>query len=136
MKNKKITYRKSAWIYIKNFRILAVRTKGYSAFFLPGGGIEKKETFKEALIREIKEELNVDIIPKTIKYIRAFKSPTYEDPKNSDVIMRCFSARFNGSLKASSEIEEFNWFSHKDKNKVSQADQYAFDYLKLNKMIG
>lgn len=30
-------------------------------FVIPGGGVEEGETFEQAAIREIKEELNVDI---------------------------------------------------------------------------
>jgi len=135
MKAKKVIYEKSAWIYMKNRRILTVQSEGYEVFFLPGGGKEKGETIKNALIREIKEELNVDLIPKTIKYITSFKSPTHEDPKHSDVIMHCFKAKFTGSLKISNEIKKMGWFTYKDINRVSQADRYVLDYLKLKRII-
>ena len=39
---------------------------------LPGGGVDKGETVKEGLIREIKEETNLDIDPDKVKlYKRA-----------------------------------------------------------------
>lgn len=135
MKIKRVVYEKSAWIYIKNRRVLVVRSEDCQVFFLPGGGKEKGETLKNALIREIKEELSVDLIPRTVKYIISFKSPTHEDPEHSDVVMHCFSAKFNGSLKISSEIRESNWFAHEDKDKLSQADRYALAYLKLKGII-
>lgn len=135
IKTKRVVYEKSAWIYIRNRRILVVRSEGCRVFFLPGGGKEKEETLKNALIREIKEELSVNLIPKIIKYITSFKSPTHEDPERSDVIMHCFKAKFTGSLKISNEIKEMGWFTYRDINRVSQADQYVLDYLKLKGII-
>lgn len=53
-----------AAIIKKNNKILATR-RGYGEFInkweFPGGKIEPNESQKEALTREIKEELNIDI---------------------------------------------------------------------------
>ena len=38
----------------------------------PGGKIEIGESPEKALIREIKEELSVDLIPNSIKYMETF----------------------------------------------------------------
>lgn len=48
---------KLAWIYIKNRKILSTRSKGKNVWYIPGGKREKGESGKEALIREVKEEL-------------------------------------------------------------------------------
>lgn len=42
-------------------KILLVRNITYRAFHLPGGGLEKGEDAKKAVVREIKEELDIDI---------------------------------------------------------------------------
>ena len=42
-------------------QILLVKNITYKQFHLPGGGIEKEETGEVAVIREIQEELGIDI---------------------------------------------------------------------------
>jgi len=42
-------------------KILLVKNITYKQFHLPGGGIEKDESGKTAIVREIKEELGIDV---------------------------------------------------------------------------
>ncbi|MED1478413.1 NUDIX domain-containing protein, partial [Bacillus pseudomycoides] len=44
-------------IFIKDSKVLLAQAKGYTNTFLPGGHIEFGESSKDALIREIEEEL-------------------------------------------------------------------------------
>jgi ADP-ribose pyrophosphatase YjhB (NUDIX family) len=50
-------------VIIKNKKILLMgRIKnGHKYFVFPGGGVEKNENTKSALIREIKEEFNIEV---------------------------------------------------------------------------
>lgn len=135
MEIKKKLYQKCTFIYIRNNQVLVVRNKGNHIFFLPGGSKENKESRKKALIREIKEELEVNLIPNTIKYITSIRSPTYEDPVNSDVIMHCYFGKYEGFLQASNEVCEFKWINYADKNITSQADKLVLNYLKKHSFI-
>ena len=47
-------------VAVRDGKILLCRAKGGSSTYLPGGHIEFGETGREALVREIKEELGVD----------------------------------------------------------------------------
>ncbi|EIC2299431.1 NUDIX domain-containing protein, partial [Vibrio cholerae] len=58
---------KLAWVLIQDGKLLAVRSKGKALFYLPGGKREAGENDEEALIREIKEELSVDLSPTSLK---------------------------------------------------------------------
>ncbi len=64
----------------KKFLMIRGRRDGKIEFSFPGGLIEKKESVKEALIREVKEEINISInIGKLIcikKYIHPLGSET------------------------------------------------------------
>ena len=52
---------KLAWIEIKDKMILSTKTYGKDKYYIPGGKREKGETDEQALYREIKEELSIDI---------------------------------------------------------------------------
>lgn len=50
------------WIILDDTgRILIVKHRPSNPWTLPGGHVEKDETFQDALIREAREELNMDI---------------------------------------------------------------------------
>jgi hypothetical protein len=49
--------------------------------------------------------------------------------------MTCYSASYNGLLKANSEIEEVIWLTYSDKDKISEVDKLIFDFLKESNML-
>lgn len=121
---------KLALIYIKNGSILSTRSKGKDTYYLPGGKREGAETDHETLIREIKEELTVDLLPETIAFVGQFEAQAHGKAEGMIVQMRCYTAQFSGELQAASEIEEVAWLSYADRARTSPVDQIIFDYLK------
>lgn len=67
-------------IYIKEGKVLLAKYRGKRNYHLPGGGIEKGESARNALIREIKEEINKDVT--IIKFIGVVENQ-WEENKNS-----------------------------------------------------
>lgn len=53
-------------IIFRNGKILLIYSKKYNYYKFPGGGIEKGEDPKEALIREVQEESGYRIIPQSV----------------------------------------------------------------------
>jgi len=47
-------------IFIKDNKVLLAQAKGYTNSFLPGGHIEFGESAKDALMREVEEELGIN----------------------------------------------------------------------------
>lgn len=123
---------KIAWLYYKDGKILTTRSKGKDAYYFPGGKREEGETDKKTLIREIDEELTVAIKPETIEYYGTFEAQAHGKAEGILVRMTCYTAEFDGELKASSEIEEVLWIQYEDIDKVSPVDKLILKDL-LNK---
>src|SRR3989344_9317221 len=130
---------KLAWIRIENRKLLFTRSKGKDKYYIPGSKREqingKIETDEQALIREIKEELSVDLVPKTIKFLEEFSAQAHGKPEGTFVRMRCYTADYSSQLAPAAEIEEVIWLNHKDKEKTAPVDIIIMDWLKKRKMI-
>ena len=68
---------KLAWIHIVDRKVLITRSEGKDTYYIPGGKREEGETDQQALIREIKEELSVDLIPEEIEYVETFTAQAH-----------------------------------------------------------
>lgn len=120
---------KIAYIYIKDNKILSTLSKGKDTYYIPGGKREHNETDVETLLREIKEELNVNIKKETINYYGSFEAQAHGKEEGVIVKMTCYTAEYEGELKASSEIQEIRWLQYSDIDKVSPVDKLIFKDL-------
>ena len=120
---------KVAWIYIENKRILSTLSKGKDTYYIPGGKREGTETDKETLIREIKEELAVNINKESIEYYGTFEAQAHGKSEGIIVRMTCYTAKYTGNLLPSSEIQEMDWLEYKDLDKISPVDKIIFKDL-------
>ena len=120
-----------AAIIQKENKILATK-RGYGEFInmweFPGGKIEPGETKEEALIREIKEELNIEINVDKFAIDIEYQYPNFY------LFMSCFMC----SIKEGSiELLEHNagkWITKEELNTLNwlPADIDAVNYLKEN----
>jgi len=121
---------KIAWIEIKDKELCSTRSKGKTAYYIPGGKRDPGESDHETLIREVKEELCVDILPTTIKYLGTYKAQADGHAAGIIVKMTCYTANYTGKLIAANEIEEVRWLTYDDYDKVSHVDKVIFDHLR------
>ena len=72
-----------------------------------GGKIESGETKEQALIREIKEELNIDLIPSSIEFMTMVRDKAYGI--DDDVELYCFRAKFTDEITPIAEISDVQY---------------------------
>jgi len=120
---------KLAWIHIQDKKILSTRSKGKTKFYIPGGKREAGESDEAALIREIQEELTVELIPSTITFVGNFQAQADSHTEGIQVLMQCYTADYDGMINAAAEIAEVAWMTNEDRDRISPVDQLIFDYL-------
>lgn len=126
---------KLAWLYIQDGRLLSARSKNKTLFYLPGGKREVGESDEQALIREIKEEISVNLIPNSIQYVETFSAPA--DGKSSDTIVKltCYFADFKGELCSDAEIEEIYFIGYENRALCSLGSIKVMEWLKNQQLI-
>lgn len=120
---------KVAYINIQDKKILSSLSKGKDTYYIPGGKREGNETDEETLIREVKEELSVDILKETISYYGIFEAQAHGKKEGIIVKMTCYTADYEGQMKPDSEIQEIRWLTSKDMDKISPVDKLIFKDL-------
>jgi ADP-ribose pyrophosphatase YjhB (NUDIX family) len=126
---------KLALVEIRNKKILVTLSKGKDTWYIPGGKREKDETDEQALMREVKEELDVEIIPSSIQKYSVFEAQAHGKPVGTIIRMTCFTANHNGTLKPSAEIEKLDYLSYDQKFLTSPVDHLIMDDLKKKGLI-
>ena len=111
------------WILRDGAKILSVRSHGRDRFYLPGGKIDPGETAHDAIMREINEELGVDLIPDSIRELGAFAGQGHKQPDGVIVRMTCFVADYRGTLSPAREIAELRWLTPRERNLMAPMGQ-------------
>lgn len=91
----------------------------------PGGKVEKKESYEEALVREIKEEFNADILVEEYLGENLYHYPE----KNIKLIF--YKARLISPKIELLEHENYKWITKNEKNnfEFAEADKKAFELI-------
>ncbi|NEM99334.1 NUDIX domain-containing protein [Pontibacter sp. BT327] len=126
---------KLALLEILDGRILSTRSKGITRYYIPGGKREEGESDFETLSREIREELNVEVIEDSINFVGIFQAQADSHAEGVQVKMTCYTGSYTGTPIASGEIAEVVWLSYKDRDLVSPVDQTIFDWLKEKNLL-
>lgn len=125
---------KLGYILVKDRKVLATMSRGEDIWFTPGGKREKGETDEQALVREVKEELSVDLVPETIKPYGVFEAQAYGKPEGTTVRITAFTADYKGNLKASAEVTKIGWINHAAEN-VTVTEKLILENLKSKNLI-
>ncbi|MBY0011387.1 NUDIX hydrolase [Paenibacillus typhae] len=126
---------KIAWIHLVDGKVLGARSHGKDTYYFPGGKREAGETDNETLIREIEEELTVQIIPDSIRHFGTFEAEAHGKEPGVQVRMTCLTAEYNGTLAPAAEIAELAWLTFEDRERVSAVSRLIFDRLHEMKLL-
>jgi mutator mutT protein (NUDIX domain) len=120
-----------AAIIQKENKILATK-RGYGEFInmweFPGGKIESSETKEQALVREIKEELNIEINVDKFAIDIEYQYPNFY------LFMSCFMCSIKEGSIELLEHNDGKWITKEELNTLNwlPADIDAVNYLKEN----
>ncbi|MGV6845095.1 MAG: NUDIX hydrolase [Lutibacter sp.] len=107
-------------IILQEKKILLLQRSNYTKHYplywgCPGGRAELNESPEENVIREVKEECNLDFIPFEI-----FKTGIWENRK-----FYRFLGSWRGTIKIQEEeVNDFNWFTYEEAKTLN----LSFDY--------
>ena len=115
---------------IREGKVLLIHHKAIDSWFPVGGHIEKNETPDEAVVREFKEELNIDVevlnkndVPDEGNIVRQLPVPLYvnihrikgindvEDHDHCCLFYLCKPKKLNNLEINKSEIKDYAWFT-------------------------
>lgn len=122
-------------LYIKERKLLFCRSRRRSKYYLPGGKREKGEKDQEALVREIKEELNVYLVIETLKFHQVFLTYTHGKRRKERLRLICYWGEYLGEIEPSSEVVEIGWFTSIDQERTTHGGRLVLDNLKSRGLI-
>lgn len=100
-----------AGIFIQNGKMLMLTGKGYPELWTPGGKVDERESDEETLRRELKEELDVDLV--SFNFFKEYLTENFYSQKYK-IIERVYTIIIKGEPKPNAEIENVVWFTKED----------------------
>ncbi|MBI2067943.1 MAG: NUDIX hydrolase [Deltaproteobacteria bacterium] len=119
----------SSAIILENRKLLLIeRSESMRVFPLcwacPGGLVEENESAEQAVLREVKEETNLDFRP-----TKLFSTGMYQDRN-----LYRFLGEWSGQVRIQKkEISKWGWFSYEDAAHLTFAFEYREVIEKLHK---
>lgn len=126
---------KLAWMCFRDGRALFVRSKNKDVFYTVGGKREVGETDEQALVREVREEIGVALIPTTMKHLHTLMAQAHGKPQGVMVRLTCYAADYVGEFSPQSEIAEMAWLSSEDGPRTSETGRLVLAWMKDRGLI-
>ncbi|RFA17275.1 hypothetical protein B7R21_00615 [Subtercola boreus] len=113
--------RVAAVVLLRERRVLMVTARGRDVLYLPGGKIDAGETAAEALVRECREEIAVELDGASIRSLFTVTVQAHGEPEGRMVAMELFAATALDEPTASSEVDSVHWVTSTDAHRCPPA---------------
>lgn len=124
---------KSGGIIIQNRHLLVARAKGKVYFMAPGGKIESAETAEQALIRELREEFQIEVLIQDLEPFNSFEALSAGDSTKTIRMDVFIVNQWKGTITPASEIEEIAWID--SRNELPLGSIFAHNVLPKLKQL-
>jgi ADP-ribose pyrophosphatase YjhB (NUDIX family) len=111
-------------------RVLLCHRRDYDLWNLPGGGLEKDESPWDGVIREVKEEVGLDVKVTKLQGV-------YSKPDNDEIVFSFFCIQTGGKIRLTDEADEIKYFKINDipKNISPKQIERIKDALNSDKLV-
>jgi 8-oxo-dGTP pyrophosphatase MutT (NUDIX family) len=125
-------------LLIRDRRLLLAFSRNKQCFYLPGGKIDAGETAAQALCREIREELNIRIEEKELRFYTHITAPAYGEEMGVVMEQDCFILDKEVQPQASAEIGEIRYFTadeYRKEAKIAPGALMVLEQLKEANLV-
>lgn len=105
----------------KEDQILLIKQYGRNTYILVAGYVNKGEDAEQAVVREVKEEMNLDVHQVRFNHSHYFAK--------SNTLMLNFTAIVDGHVHPNWEIDSYHWFSREEARKNIRPNSLAEAFL-------